>query len=249
MMGHHPGGLPGNRFPGRPGVGRAIERGPGGHADPDVDRRCGAARRAAALDRRPRTSSRSPCLAVPDAPPLAAPVVGKPVTCVQVCAKSVLFHRPALREPKYKVLVRLGSMASRSPIERPSTFPPMGAEMLLFAQVCPMSVELRIEAVAGREVLPGGHVDPVGIDRIRGDALDPGEVGIVVPDPIGDGHPALPGRVETVGAADISPCEDEPRKHGAHDDAADEAATLDDDVLPQVRPGSGRVFGRDARVA
>src|SRR6266700_8353596 len=81
--------------------------------------------------------------------PPVTPVIGGPSTWwkstrAQVCAESVLFHRPALREPKYSVLGRLGSTASRSPIDRPSAFPPMGAEMLLRVQVTPMSVELRI---------------------------------------------------------------------------------------------------------
>ena len=79
------------------------------------------------------------------------------LTCIQVCAASVLFHKPALREPKYKVLGRLGSTASRSPIDRPSAFPPIGTAIGFVVQVRPMSVELRIDALPAVRYSPAAR--------------------------------------------------------------------------------------------
>ena len=45
-------------------------------------------------------------------------------------------------------------MASRSPIERPFTLPPMGAPMLWGAHVRPMSVELRMKPLPAVRYCP-----------------------------------------------------------------------------------------------
>src|ERR1035437_4146064 len=52
-------------------------------------------------------------------------VLGNDVTSFHVAPRSVLFHNPAAREPKNKIVPSFGSTASRSPLERPSALPPI----------------------------------------------------------------------------------------------------------------------------
>jgi hypothetical protein len=56
------------------------------------------------------------------------------------------------RAPKYRMLLLLGSMASRSPMPRPGMFPPTLKGRLYFVQVLPWFVDFRILPLLGSQL-------------------------------------------------------------------------------------------------
>ena len=98
------------------------------------------------------------------------------------------------------------------------------------------------DAVAAGQVFAGGHVDDAGLHRVRRDALDSLEVRLIAPDPVGDRRPLAGGRVPAVGASDVGASVNEAALQGTEDDAGDEAASQDGDVLPGIGRG-GSAFG------
>src|ERR1039457_2336638 len=77
--------------------------------------------------------------------PLPLSVAVKLLTWSQLTPESVLFHRPALRDPKERMLGRLASPTRRSPFERPSSLPPILNGTSVFCQVLPRSFERIME--------------------------------------------------------------------------------------------------------
>src|SRR4051812_42539126 len=75
--------------------------------------------------------------------PLSPSEAEKLSTLPQVAPESVVFHRPFLRDPKYRMLGRLGSTASRSPFDRPFSLPPIFIGISITFQVLPRSFERR----------------------------------------------------------------------------------------------------------
>src|SRR5580765_1340623 len=73
--------------------------------------------------------------------PVGSSLIGKLSTFFQLAPESPLFHSPFLREPKKRTLVCLGSTASRSPLDRPFSFPPILIGMSVRCQVAPRSLE------------------------------------------------------------------------------------------------------------
>src|SRR5664280_2892877 len=66
---------------------------------------------------------------------------GKLLTCSHFSLPLSLFHNPERREPKNRIFVSFGSTASRSPLERPHSLPPILMGMSVRLQVLPRSLE------------------------------------------------------------------------------------------------------------
>src|SRR6202789_2179510 len=76
--------------------------------------------------------------------PVSFAGAGKESTWCQVTPESVLFQRPARREPKKRMEPRLGATARRSPTPRPLSLPPILKGMGVFSRVLPLSLERKI---------------------------------------------------------------------------------------------------------
>src|SRR3954465_14497544 len=83
---------------------------------------------------------------------MKVPALGKLVTRAQVTPESVLRHSPyPPRTPRYRMLLRFGSMASRSPIPRPGMLAPNRNGSGLAFQVWPRLVDRRIAPRVGSQ--------------------------------------------------------------------------------------------------
>ena len=74
------------------------------------------------------------------------------VTWAQVRPESLLFHKPAVREPKNRTDGLFGSTIRRSPTPRPLLFAPAEKGRLTGVQLLPRSPEMYSRAVASAEL-------------------------------------------------------------------------------------------------
>src|SRR5690242_392655 len=72
---------------------------------------------------------------------------GKLSTLDHVRPRSALFQSPSDREPKNRISPAFGSTASRSPLNRPSSLPPILNGTSMLRHVRPRSAELNIAAL------------------------------------------------------------------------------------------------------
>jgi hypothetical protein len=89
----------------------------------------------------------------PEGSAIYVPGSGNAVTLDHVAPEFVDFHSPfPERAPKYKMLLLLGSIASRSPRPRPGMFPPSLNDRLYLVHVFPWSVDLKILPLLGSQL-------------------------------------------------------------------------------------------------